>query len=194
MHFALSRCYESRLDMHSNKQGRPLDGQQRASPEADVTEALSSDGSLVQPRPVCWAEVISAAIIAAAAVILPLVFGELYPFSIAPMFRDRPQLYCAYVVLGPDGKLLPLERFQLQRNYDGNPVGFGAGRRPFPTLDQFGTEPSEEELRMHVFRRLTKEYPELPFVDVLQVVVGATDSQTVGIIRQSRMRVEQHVR
>ena len=67
---------------------------------------------------------------------LLLVFGDLFPFTSAPMFRDKPLLYCEYKVTGPTGGDMPLSGFELQRNYDGNPVGMGAGVRPAPSLDR----------------------------------------------------------
>ena len=39
-----------------------------------------------------------------ASIVVPVVYGELYPFTIAPMFRDSPKLYCIYQVLSPDGE------------------------------------------------------------------------------------------
>src|SRR5262245_37268586 len=102
------------------------------------------------PRPVSRVELACVALFAACNVIIPLSAGELYPFTVAPMFRDSPKAYCEYEVIGPDGAPLPLTDFQLQRNYDGNPVGFGAGVHPPPTFDEFGSAPSLSALRAHV--------------------------------------------
>jgi hypothetical protein len=74
--------------------------------------------------------------------VIPLVFGELFPFSSAPMFRDRPTVYCTYSVTGPNGESLSLTSFRLQRNYDGNPPGMGTGVVPNQTLDHFGAAPN----------------------------------------------------
>ena len=128
-----------------------------------------------------------------ASIVLPVMYGELYPFTIAPMFRDSPKLYCIYQVLSPDGESLTLERFQLQRNYDGNPVGLGAGLKPPKTLDRFGHAPSEQDLRSHIRKMLDAKHPGLAYVDVIQQVVGPINSRTVGVIRTTRIREYQDV-
>ena len=126
-----------------------------------------------------------------AVTIFPLLFGELFPFSSAPMFRDAPSVYCEYSVRGPNGKALPLKTFELQRNYDGNPVGMGAGRTPAPTLDTFGRVVAMDRVRSHVRRQLIAQYPKLPYVDVSQKIVGAVDDDRVGVISDQTIRVRQ---
>src|SRR6186713_2467366 len=42
----------------------------------------------------------------AANIAIPLTLGDVYPFTVAPMFCDAPQAYCNYRVYDPDGKLL----------------------------------------------------------------------------------------
>lgn len=111
----------------------------------------------------------------------PFVLGEMYPFTVSPMFCDEPSEYCEYEVLGPNGQNLELADFALQRNYDGNPPGLGVGLVPSPTLDQFGMVPTEDELRVHVQKQLAN-HPELESVTVIQRVVGAIDSQHVGVL------------
>jgi hypothetical protein len=110
------------------------------------------------------------------------------------MFRDNPDVYCDYQVIGPDGTSQRLIDFQLQQNYDGNPVGFGAGVKPPPTVDEFGSAPSLFVLREHVERVLKARHPKLPYVEVVQRIVGESTEFTVGTIREARLRVEQHVR
>lgn len=143
------------------------------------------------PRPLRTSEIFCATVFALCNLTLPIVFGELYPFTIVPMFRDHPQLYCQYRVIGGDGAELPLHGFALHRNYDGNPVGFGTGIKPQYSLDEFGSAPDEQELRSHVSRILNSRYPDMRFVDVVQTVIGPTDSRTVGVIRETRIRVYQ---
>ena len=125
----------------------------------------------------------------ASLVIIPLMFGELFPFSSAPMFRDRPKVYCVYEVTDPTGVALPLAAFALQRNYDGNPVGLGAGVPPPASLDVFGDAPSMERVQAHVRARLTDHPPALAYVDVTQTVIGAVDDAAVGVIRRQTARV-----
>jgi hypothetical protein len=131
----------------------------------------------------------SAVTFAAWTLVLPGVVGDLYPFTITPMFRDSPRLYCRYEVLDPQGVPLPLRDFELQRNYDGNPVGLGAGIKPSPSLDEFGTAPDETALKAHVARILGDRFSGIPYVDVVQTVIGPVDAQHVGTIRESRLRV-----
>ena len=80
----------------------------------------------------------------------PWWVGELYPFTVAPMFRDQPSHYCTYEVEDAEGNRLDPKEFGLHLVYDGNPVGFGVGLKPVPTLHEFGDVPSESEVRRHV--------------------------------------------
>jgi hypothetical protein len=121
--------------------------------------------------------------------VLSIAFGDLYPFTITPMFCDHPRLYCVYQVLDPQGVRLPLRDLHLQRNYDGNPTGLGAGVRLPPSFDEFGTAPAEADLRAHVARVIAERFPELPYVDVVQTVIGPVDEKRVGVIKETRMRV-----
>ena len=156
--------------------------------ETDDAMRRTVDEGVELPPPSRLA-LVSAVAFAACTLVLPIVFGELYPFTIAPMFRDSPRLYCRYMVLDPQGVQLPLHDFELQRNYDGNPVGLGAGVRPPPSVDEFGTAPDEATLRAHVARILRGRFPELSHVDVEQAVIGPVDRQTIGVIREARFRV-----
>lgn len=149
---------------------------------------LDMDERVVLPPPSRLA-LASAVTFAACNLAVSIVFGDLYPFTITPMFRDSPQLYCQYQVLDPQGVQLPLRHFKLQRNYDGNPLGLGAGVRPPPTLDAFGTAPDEAVVRAHVANILRRRFPGLPYVDVVQTVIGPLDVRKVGIIREALFRV-----
>lgn len=131
----------------------------------------------------------SAVCFASCNLVLSIAFGDLYPFTITPMFCDSPRLYSVYQVLDPQGVQLPLRDFQLQRNYDGNPIGLGAGVRPAPSFDKFGTAPEEADLRAHVARVIAEHFPGLPYVNVVQTVIGPVDEKRVGVIRETRMRV-----
>jgi len=122
-------------------------------------------------------------------IVLSIAYRDLYPFTIAPMFCDNPRLYCDYQVLDPQGAQLPLGDFQLQRNYDGNPLGLGAGVRPIPSLDMFGTVPDETALIAHVAHALATRFPEHRYVDVVQTVIGPVNENRVGVIKELRVRV-----
>lgn len=121
----------------------------------------------------------------------PLIAGERFPFTIAPMFCGQPTCYCEYVVTGADGESIPLEVAGLQRVYDGNPVGLGVGVVPPATLDEFGRVPEPEELREHLeaSERLWQEAG--AYVDVQVRVIGDVDGSHVGEIedRSYQLRV-----
>lgn len=121
--------------------------------------------------------------------LLSIAFGDLYPFTITPMFRDSPRLYAKYQILDPKGVQLPLRDFELQRNYDGNPLGLGAGVRTPPSLDEFGTAPDTTVVKAHISSILRKRFSRLEYVDVVQTVIGPLDAQRVGVTREARFRV-----
>lgn len=146
-------------------------------------------GGRVDARPVRRVEVACVLAFALCVLVVPPVFGDLYPFTIAPMFRDRPQVYCTYRVIGEDGRERSARDFELHRNYDGNPVGFGSGRAPPPTLDRFGEAPDEATVVAHVRRVLQARHPTVGYVDVIQTVIGPVDASRVDVIREVRLRV-----
>ena len=134
-------------------------------------------------------ELISVGLFVVVNLLVPALWSELYPFTIAPMFSDSPKVYCNYVVFDPLGNRLPLKDFQLQRNYDGNPVGLGAGIKPLPTIDVFGSVPDRITLTEHVKRQLEK-HPELEYVTVVQEVVGPISNERVGVVRRNEFSVK----
>ena len=139
----------------------------------------------------------------AANLMVPLTLGDVYPFTVAPMFCDAPQAYCNYRVYDPDGNLLAdnstrridppggPDPFCLRRYYDGNPPGLGVGVCPPPTIDggQFGSVHDEQHVRQHIAHCLA-DHPDLSFVDVEQDIVGPTDDLRVGIIKTNRWRID----
>lgn len=86
----------------------------------------------------------------------PIVLGELYPFTVSPMFSDHPSEYCTYELYDSDGKELDAEAFGLHLVYDGNPPGLGMGVTPTPTLHPFGEVCDERAVRQHV-QKVMKE-------------------------------------
>src|SRR5690242_16547886 len=91
------------------------------------------------------------ALLLAANVVVPLVWGDVYPFTSAPMFRDAPICCGNYRVFAPDGRELPAEDWLVQRIYDGNPVGYGVGICPPPVLEgRFGQICDEAAVREHI--------------------------------------------
>lgn len=138
----------------------------------------------------------------AANVVIPLTLGDVYPFTVAPMFSDAPQAYCNYRVYAPDGKLLAdnstrrvdppgaPDPFCLRRYYDGNPAGLGVGVCPPRTIDGgiFGSVQNEQHVREH-FEQCLKDHPDLHYVEVEQEIVGAVDDMRVGVIKTNRWRI-----
>src|SRR5437773_1763588 len=107
-------------------------------------------------------------------VVVPLVWGDVYPFTSAPMFRDSPRQFCNYRVFSAKGKELDPADWLVQRIYDGNPVGYGVGVKPPPVLEQeFGVVHDAETVREHFQRQLADpQHSRLTFVDVVQDVIG----------------------
>ena len=134
----------------------------------------------------------------AANVLIPLTLGDVYPFTIAPMFRDAPRHYANIRVYAPYGKLLadnstrrvdPVgspDPWLLRRYYDGNPVGCGVGVCPPQTLDVFGEVPTEAELKSH-FQRIMRERGE-QVIEVEVETVGPIDAWRVGVQNTSRQK------
>lgn len=138
---------------------------------------------------------------------IPLTLGDVYPFTVAPMFSDAPREYCDYRVYDPDGKLLAdnstrridppgaPDPFCLRRYYDGNPAGLGVGVCPPRTIDGgvFGSVQSEQHVRKH-FEQCLKDHPDLAFVDVEQDIVGPVDELRVGVMKTNRWRIGREAR
>ena len=128
----------------------------------------------------------------AANMVVPLVWGDVYPFTSAPMFRDAPVCCCNYRVYAPDGRELPAEDWLVQRIYDGNPVGYGVGICPPAVVEQeFGHLCGEADLRAHIARQFSKPQNRAhAYVEVVQLHIGPIDSQHVGNVQIVRLRIE----
>jgi hypothetical protein len=135
---------------------------------------------------------VTVALLLAANVIVPLVWGDVYPFTSAPMFRDAPACCCNYRVYAPDGRELPAQDWLVQRIYDGNPIGYGVGICPPPVLEQDFCQPcNEQEVRAHIASQFDRpQNRNYAYVEVVQDHIGPIDSQRVGITHTSRWRIE----
>jgi hypothetical protein len=135
----------------------------------------------------------AAALLLAANLLVPVLWGDVYPFTSSPMFRDAPTQYCSYKVLSLDGRELPSSDWLLQRIYDGNPVGYGVGLRPPPVLEQqFGIIHDEATVRDHVQRQFAKsQNSHHQFVDIIQETIGPVDAQRVRVVSAEVWRVYQ---
>ena len=108
----------------------------------------------------------------------PLWIGELYPFTISPMFCDCPQTCCQYEVFDEEGAPLEAQQFNLHMVYDGNPPGLGMGIVPYATLHPFGEVATKEEVVNHVREILnSKNGPAAKRVVVHQHRFFAADHQ-----------------
>jgi hypothetical protein len=127
-----------------------------------------------------------------ASVLVPLVWGDVYPFTSAPMFRDNPRQCCNFRVFAPDGTELPAEDWLCHRVYDGNPLGYGVGLQPPAIVErQFGAVCSESDLRRHFQEQLARpEYRRFEYVEIVQEVIGPVDEERVGVVETRRLRIE----
>ncbi len=147
---------------------------------------MSSGPVTAEPR-LRLGEWTALAVFLAANIAVPLVWGDIFPFTSSPMFRDAPRVYCIYRVQKPDGQELPATDLLLQRIYDGNPPGYGVGIAPPPTLARFGEVASEAELTGHVQPQLAAL--EHPFVTIEQDVIACVDG-VCRVRETNRFRVE----
>ena len=104
----------------------------------------------------------------------PMVVGEMYPFTISPMFSDQPNEYCVYEVFDESGQPIDREPFGLHLVYDGNPPGLGMGIQAQPTLHGFGETATVDQLRSHVQKKLA-QMPARKFVTVKRSLVRCLD-------------------
>jgi len=134
---------------------------------------------------------LAAGLLLAANVVVPLVCGDVYPFTSAPMFRDCPTACCNYRVVLPDGKEAPAAEWLVQRIYDGNPVGYGVGLCPPVVLEQqFGVTHDEAAVREHFERLLARpECRNNAAIEVVQEVIGPQTNGRVGIIETRRSKI-----
>ena len=132
-------------------------------------------------------------------VVVPLVWGDIYPFTSAPMFRDMPQQYCNYHILAPDGTELRQEDWLVQRVYDGNPVGYGVGVSPPAVIEQhFGVVHDERQVREHIRRQFSRRSSttdrSYPYVDVSQEIFRGGESGTVQMLTFRRWKIASPLR
>ena len=138
------------------------------------------------------AALVAVAVLLVANIVVPLLWGDVYPFTSAPMFRDCPQRCCNYRVIAADGSELSAEDWLVQRIYDGNPVGYGVGVRPPAVIEQeFGVIHDEATVWRHVQSQLAlPRNREHAYVEVEQEVIGPQEGGRVGIVETHRWRIE----
>lgn len=122
-------------------------------------------------------------------VLVPVVFGEVFPFTCAPMFREAPRSYCNYRMFAPDGTELTPAEGMFERHYNGNPIGLGVGVTPPRSIDQFGAVHEEAAIREHG-GQLLSQHADWRFVEIEQEVIAALPDGSVGRKRIDRWRIE----
>lgn len=119
----------------------------------------------------------------------PLIVGELYPFTVSPMFRDQPSEYCTYQLFDDAGNELELEKFGLHLIYDGNPPGLGMGIEAEPTLHKFGEVPELDVVVNHV-RDLASKTGDSKRMRLLQTVVRCNGTRPEAEIREANISLD----
>jgi hypothetical protein len=133
---------------------------------------------------------VAATLLLSANVVVPLVWGDVYPFTSAPMFRDCPNTCCNYRVVLPGGKEAPAAEWLVQRIYDGNPVGYGVGLCPPAVLEQqFGVAHEELAIRQHFERQLARPECGDTAIEVVQDVIGPIAGGRVGVVESRRWQI-----
>ena len=137
-----------------------------------------------------WLGLVLVGLFLLAHVVIPVVWGDIYPFTSAPMFRDAPQHYCNYRVLDPSGVVLSNQDWLTFRTYDGNPVGYGVGIQPPPVLERFGEIMDEATVRKHIEQQFKlAQNQRWDSVTIEQVVMGPVDGGRIGVQRTDRWQV-----
>lgn len=147
-----------------------------------MTDPPSAPRPRLRPSEAC-----AIGVFLAANILVPLILGDVFPFTTAPMFRDAPQTYSVYRVFDPAGRELPAKDLKLQRIYDGNPPGYGVGIQPPHTLCVFGANATDEEIRLHVAANYPSDGPE--YLDIEHDIIGAVDANRCGVVRTDKQRV-----
>ena len=145
------------------------------------------------PRWRSRAALVAVVALLAANIVVPVLFGDVYPFTSSPMFRDCPAQCGNYRIFAADGRELPADEWLMQRVYDGNPIGYGVGIRPPAILEQqFGELADEAAVRRHIQQQLAlPQHREHAFVEVVQEIIGPVgDGNRVGPIQTNRWRIE----
>ena len=105
------------------------------------------------------------------------------------MFAREVHEHVAYMVEAPDGTRLPGSLFGLQLNNPDDPPlrnfnRIGYGRQSPPSLRDYDVVATQDEVARQVQERL-RAHPQLRFVRVTQVVIGAVDTKRVGIVEET---------
>lgn len=120
------------------------------------------------------AEMIAVVAFVVISLLAPAFVGEMYPFTVSPMFRDQPKHYCTYKLNDEAGDELDLKTYGLHLVYDGNPSGLGMGIEAPATLHGFGEVPDRATIIEHL-RAITATQKDSPREIHVQQTVVACD-------------------
>jgi hypothetical protein len=136
------------------------------------------------------AELFAVTIFVAVNLLAPLVVGEMYPFTISPMFCDQPGQYCTYQLIDENGSELSAEEFGLHLVYDGNPPGLGMGIEAAPRMHEFGVVPAIEEVVAHVKEVASAKDPGFRCVTIRQTVVCCNGTCPEASVHEAKVEFE----
>jgi len=116
----------------------------------------------------------------------PFIVGELYPFTVSPMFCDQPKEYCTFEVFDSAGKSLDPAAVGLHLVYDGNPPGLGMGIKAQSTICGFGQVLSTDQIKSAVREKLSSPdvYPGVEAITVKRLHACGCDNKIVERIEE----------
>ncbi len=120
----------------------------------------------------------------------PFVVGEMYPFTISPMFRDQPEQYCTYQLFDDAGNELDRKPFGLHLVYDGNPPGLGMGIESRARLHKFGEVPDLETVVAHIEKAASTIKPDCKTIRIVQSVVCCNGTCPEANVREATISIE----
>ena len=113
----------------------------------------------------------------AVSLLAPPILGEMYPFTVSPMFRDHPDCYCTYQLFDETGQELDLKSYGLHLVYDGNPPGLGMGIEAPLTMHSFGEAPELTEVADHLRKILATQEDVPREIEIRQTVVRCGEAR-----------------
>lgn len=135
-------------------------------------------------------ELVAVAAFVVVNLLAPLVVGEMYPFTISPMFRDQPKEYCTYQLFDESGVEIDPETFGLHLVYDGNPPGLGMGIEATPRMHEFGVVPTVETVVDHVRNVAKTSGSKRKRIRLCQSIVSCPQNTPETIVREAMIRLE----
>lgn len=134
-------------------------------------------------------ELVAVGFFVAINVFAPFLVGELYPFTVSPMFRDQPEQYCTYQLFDDSGNELELEPFGLHLVYDGNPPGLGMGIEAAPTMHEFGEVPDLAAVEEHILSVVGQQDSKAKTIHICQTVVCCNGTRPEANIREATINL-----